>query len=100
MKEHRKHIVPKLYFSRWSRKGYAVFAALGKNVCISPVGRSVCECALLKSAGKGVIADEAGCAEPAAEEKENTERRGKYSGIATRGEVCPAGEYCFCRIGI
>lgn len=52
-----------LYFSRWSRKGYAVFAALGKRVAISTVRIGVCESALLKSARKGVIVSEARCAQ-------------------------------------
>lgn len=48
----------KIYFSCWSRKGYAIFVALGKNVCISAVSLHICECALLKSARKGIIVKE------------------------------------------
>lgn len=47
-----------IYFSRWSRKGYAVFAALGKEVAFAAVPIHVCEQALLKSAKKGVVVRE------------------------------------------
>lgn len=47
-----------IYFSQWSRKGYAVFAALGKEVAVAAVPINVCEQALLKSAKKGVVVQE------------------------------------------
>lgn len=51
----------KLYFSCWCRKGYAVFAALGREVRIAGLAIHVCESALLKSGRKGIIVDTAEC---------------------------------------
>ena len=53
--EHRNSVI---YFSQWSRKGYAVFAALGKDVAFATVSINICEQALLKSAKKGVVIQE------------------------------------------
>lgn len=50
-----------LYFSGWSGKNYAVFAAMGKQVCISNLSVHVCERALLKSAKKGIVVSDARC---------------------------------------
>lgn len=50
-------------FSQWSRKGYAVFAGLGKRIRISSLALHVCQCALLKSAEKGVIVSDEQCAD-------------------------------------
>ena len=44
-----------LYFSQWSGKGYAVFAALGRQVQIAGLALHICLCAMLKSARKGLI---------------------------------------------
>lgn len=60
METNTQHKIDLVYFSRWSRKGYAVFAALGKSVAISTVPFSICNSALLKSARKGVIVSDAG----------------------------------------
>ena len=49
-----EHRAPVIYFSQWSRKGYAVFAALGKEVAFATVSINICERALLKSAKKGM----------------------------------------------
>ncbi len=53
-----EHRAPVIYFSQWSRKGYAVFAALGKEVAFATVSINICERALLKSAKKGVVIEE------------------------------------------
>ena len=45
----------KLRFSRWNRKGYAIFASLGREVCIGRLAIHICEMALRKSSRKGVI---------------------------------------------
>lgn len=45
----------KVTFSRWCGKGYAIFAALGKQVRIAGLAIHICEAALLKSACKGII---------------------------------------------
>ena len=44
-----------LCFSRWNRKGYAIFASLGREVCIGRLAIHICEMALRKSSRKGVI---------------------------------------------
>jgi hypothetical protein len=44
-----------VYFSRWNRKGYAVFASLGKKIKIAGLALHICEQALKKSSLKGVI---------------------------------------------
>lgn len=49
-----RSIVP-LHFSRWNRKGYAIFASLGREVRIGTLAIRICEMALRKSARKGVI---------------------------------------------
>lgn len=45
----------KLYFSRWNRKGYAIFASLGREVRIGNLALYICEMSLQKSSRKGVI---------------------------------------------
>lgn len=45
----------KLYFSRWNRKGYAIFASLGREVRIGTLAIHICEMSLQKSSRKGVI---------------------------------------------
>lgn len=44
-----------VYFSRWTRKGYAVFAGLGREVRIARLAISMYREVLLKSASCGVI---------------------------------------------
>lgn len=45
----------KLYFSRWNRKGYAIFASLGREVRIGTLAIHICEMSLQKSSRKGVV---------------------------------------------
>jgi len=45
----------KIYFSCWSRKGFAIFAALKREVCISRLSLQICAMALKKSARKKTI---------------------------------------------
>ncbi len=47
----------KVHFSRWCRKGYALFFAIGKEVRISSLSIRMCKTALLKSVNNGVILD-------------------------------------------
>lgn len=51
----------RICFSQWSRKGFAVFLALGREVSISMLAIHICQCALLKSARKGIIVTDALC---------------------------------------
>lgn len=44
-----------VYFSRWNRKGYAIFASLGKTVKIAALSIAICEKALEKSSKKGIV---------------------------------------------
>lgn len=44
-----------VFFSRWSRKGYALFAAMGKQIRISRLAIHMCKSVLLTSAHHGVI---------------------------------------------
>lgn len=53
----------RIYFSRWSKKGYAVFAGLGKEIRIAVLAVHICACALLKSASKGLVVNTDKCAE-------------------------------------
>lgn len=46
-----------LYFSRWNRKGYAIFASLGRNIRIGRLAIHICEMSLRKSSRKGVIVE-------------------------------------------
>ena len=80
-----------LYFSRWSRKGYAVFAALGKRVAISTVRICVSESALLKSARKGVIVSEARCAQENSAQADDVFLLKKEELPVSMGKMC-AGE--------
>lgn len=57
-----------LHFSRWCRKGYAVFAALGREVRISVLAISICVRSMLKSAKNGLIVTMAACWEMSGEE--------------------------------
>lgn len=57
-----RYIIPSLKivrFSRWNRKGYAIFASLGKQIRITALALSICDRALEKSSGKGGIIREA-----------------------------------------
>lgn len=78
-----------LYFSHWSRKGYAVFAALGRQIQIAGLALHICLCAMLKSARKGLIVTEV----LAWEENEGEiveELRWQMKGDCLHeGEVCP-----------
>ncbi|MGL5683456.1 MAG: hypothetical protein ACRDDZ_10470 [Marinifilaceae bacterium] len=47
-----KHVV---HFARWSRKNYALFAAIGKQVRITSLALRMCQSAFLKAAKQGVI---------------------------------------------
>lgn len=44
-----------LCFRKWSRKSYAVFASLGRNVVIGVLALNILAVALLKTAAKGLI---------------------------------------------
>ena len=44
-----------LYFSRWSNKGYSIFASLGREVKISCLALHMYENSFLKSSTKGLI---------------------------------------------
>lgn len=44
-----------LYFSCWSKKGYSIFAGLGREIRISRLATSMYENVLLKSALHGLI---------------------------------------------
>ena len=44
-----------LCFSRWNRKGYAIFASLGRNVRIGRLAIHICEMSLQKSSRKGEV---------------------------------------------
>lgn len=48
MQEQKSHINTKVYFSRWSRKSYAIFSSLGKEVKISRLSIDICAKSLLK----------------------------------------------------
>jgi len=48
MQESKSYSKSKLYFSRWSRKSYAVFISLGRDVKISRLSIDMCGKALLK----------------------------------------------------
>lgn len=81
----------KIYFSCWSRKGFAVFAALGKNVCISVLAIHMYGCALLKAARLGIIVNEDACSQ----EEENVlagEQVFKRCNLLFKGETCPDGK--------
>ncbi|MDE7374238.1 MAG: hypothetical protein K2M86_02765 [Odoribacter sp.] len=55
MRHYEAHRRISLYFSRWSRKGYAVFSSLGRQIKIARLALRMYATVLLKSAGKGVI---------------------------------------------
>lgn len=59
----RTNIGCAVYFTRWSAKNYAIFASLGKQVCIAVLALHICVAALLKSARKGVMISDACVAE-------------------------------------
>lgn len=55
MKTHPRLLPKVIYFSCWCRKGYAIFAAIGRQVLIAAVSLRICRSALLKTARKGAI---------------------------------------------
>ncbi len=77
-----------IYFSRWSRKGYAVFAVLGKEVAVTTFSISICEKALLKSAKKGVVVRETDDTEACVLRKEAMLLTVKTGFRVQAGEVC------------
>lgn len=79
-------------FSRWCGKGYAVFAALGKQVRIAGLAIHICKAALLKSAYKGVIVSDVKSIPDMFQlvELENTSN-GYAVRVMMRGEVCGDG---------
>lgn len=82
---HRNSVI---YFSRWSRKGYAVFAALGKEVAVATVPINVCEQALLKSAKKGVVVQETDYTKECVLREEAMYRTVKAGFRMQTGELC------------
>jgi hypothetical protein len=48
MQERKSYSKTKIYFSRWSRKSYAIFTSLGKDVKISRLSVDMCGKSLLK----------------------------------------------------
>lgn len=78
-----------IFFSHWCGKGYAIFAALGKEVRISALAIHICESALLKSAHSGVIVNFAGSSERTYEPINERELYCGYSFIYRR-KVCDA----------
>lgn len=48
MQERKSYSKIKLYFSRWSRKSYAIFISLGREVKISRLSVDMCGKSLLK----------------------------------------------------
>ena len=79
-----------LYFSRWCGKGYAIFAALGKEVRISELSIGICTKSLQKSGKKGVIITMVACWEEKVKEAFADEQNEKTNYIGQqRGEVCP-----------
>lgn len=78
-----------LYFSRWSRKGYAVFAALGRQIQIAGLALHICLCAMLKSARKGLIVTEVLAKEENKRDITEKLRRQMKGSYLHEGEVCP-----------
>lgn len=48
MQNNKSHINSTIYFSRWSRKSYAIFSGLGKYIKISRLSVDICGKAVLK----------------------------------------------------
>lgn len=82
---HRNSVI---YFSRWSRKGYAVFAVLGKEVAVTTFSISICEKALLKSAKKGVVVRETEDTKACVLRNETMQQTVKTGFRVQAGEVC------------
>lgn len=76
-----------LYFSRWSKKGYSIFAGLGHEVRISHLALHMYEKVLLKSASNGVIVSTDRTVEicPLVERKTDQ----VYHQAEKQGEMCP-----------
>lgn len=79
-----------LYFTHWCGKGYAIFAALGREVQIAGLALHICESALLKSAHKGIIINRAACREEDRQENiaEKIVLQNEIFNFQ-RGEMCP-----------
>lgn len=87
-----------LYFSQWSGKEYAVFAALGKSVRIAALAIHVCRAALLKTARKGgiILTEEEKWRK--VYELNNPEMEYRYEDqIIVKGEKCPVFSISFSK---
>ena len=106
METRRSHGGATLHFSRWSRKGYAMFASLGREVRVGHLALRICAMSLKKAARKGLVivsavgawqagrAAEAG--RPDGRENAPDGRTGEWRGAVACGErtVCaPCGDY-------
>lgn len=79
-----------IVFRRWSRKGYAIFAGLGKHIVIGVLAIGICMMAMLKT---GVVtsddSQQAGKREMARDREEENDVAGKAIG---EGLVCLVGK--------
>lgn len=79
-----------IHFSHWCGKGYAVFAAIGRQIRISSLGLNICRKALLKSARKGIIVTFAACRKEDAGVNVKLKLYDKLrNNLMVRREVCP-----------
>lgn len=77
-----------IYFSRWSKKGYAVFASLGKEVKISRLALHMYGNVLLKSSANGVIVNIDREADYYPKWRESGAERKLFT-ENSKGELCP-----------
>jgi len=55
MRNEINHSTSRIVFSRWSRKTYAVFASLGKEVTIGQIDVEIANCAYAKSCFEAMV---------------------------------------------
>ncbi|NCE71474.1 hypothetical protein D1136_00930 [Odoribacter sp. Z80] len=92
MKEHSYLSHHYLYFSRWTRKGYSIFAGLGREVRIARLTVGMYRKVLLKSASHGVVINTDKISEAEMQIRQND--LFQKMAVNLKGEVCPDKMLC------
>ena len=92
MKEHSYLSHHYLYFSRWTRKGYSIFAGLGREVRIARLTVGMYRKVLLKSASHGVVINTVMISDGDMQIRQND--LFQKMAVNLKGEVCPDKMLC------
>ncbi|KIO43356.1 MULTISPECIES: hypothetical protein [Porphyromonadaceae] len=82
-----------VYFSKWNRKGYAIFASLRKEVRIATLSIDICKVALGKSSLKGIIVDFSGVSKKIMVKDKREESDGGLKQVCEVVSSCVGAEF-------